>query len=411
MAATRNDLSSDEIDEALDAPDSRDVRLRRVTGRKESFAQRLYTGDFAFNFVGNRRRWYTLSAFLLAVSLLALLVGGLNLGIEFKGGSVFTVPTTVTSQTVTDYQRVVADSNLPDMDGTQVNSVGDTKVRVQTRSLSTDEVRTIRQELAAQASISPDDVGYQLIGPSWGSQVTQKSLTALVVFLVLVALLIGFYFRNWRMSLSALVALAHDLVITVGIYALIGFTFTPTSLIGVLTILGYSLYDTVVVFDMVRETTRGIERQNRTYSQATNAAVNQALVRSINTTIIGVLPVVAILIAGIAWLNGQGPLADLGLALFIGMVVGAYSSIFLAAPLLAQLKEREPDMIKHREALARRQNRVATRIETVIAPAAATVTSPAEVNITAAAIPPRDVDSRAAGRPQPKRTTRDERKK
>ncbi len=291
--------------------------------------------------------------------------------------------------------------------------MGDTKVRVQTRSMSTDEVRSMREVLGAAAQLGPDDVAYQLIGPSWGSQVTAKSLQALVVFLVLVALLIGIYFRNWKMSLAALVALAHDLIITVGVYALSGFTFTPTSMIGVLTILGYSLYDTVVVFDIVRANTRNMTRQTITYSEAANAAVNQALVRSINTTIIAVLPVVAILFAGVFVLNGQGPLADLGLALFIGMVVGAYSSIFLAAPLLAQLKEREPEMVKHRAALEKRRNRPKPRIETVVAPVDQPASITADVNITAALIPRKTpvVDDGGAKRPQPKHTSRSDRKK
>lgn len=395
-----------------DVDDFGNGQQRRVAPRKR-FSHRLYTGDFAFNFVGRRKLWYTVSAILIALSLVALLARGLNLGIEFKGGSVFTVPTQVSSQTLTQYQQTVREINLPDMDDAQVNTVGDSKVRVQTRSMSTDEVRTMREVLGAAAQVTPDDVAYQLIGPSWGSQVTQKSLQALIVFLVLVALLIGVYFRNWKMSAAALVALAHDLIITVGVYALSGFTFTPTSMIGVLTILGYSLYDTVVVFDIVRENTRNMTRQDVTYSEAANTAVNQALVRSINTTIIAVLPVVAILIAGVFVLSGQGPLADLGLALFIGMVVGAYSSIFLAAPLLAQLKELEPEMVKHRAALEKRRNRPKPRIETVVAPVDKPIAIAADVNITAAAIPQRSpvVDEGTAKRPQPKHTSRSERRK
>ncbi len=406
MTDTNTKSARDDVSDA-------EVAASPSPAAKRRFSHRLYTGDFAFNFVGQRKLWYTISAIMIAISLVALLGRGLNLGIEFKGGSVFTVPTQVSSQTLTDYQQIVRGIDLPDMDGAQVNTVGDTKVRVQTRSMSTDEVRSMREVLGAAAQLGPDDVAYQLIGPSWGSQVTAKSLQALVVFLVLVALLIGIYFRNWKMSLAALVALAHDLIITVGVYALSGFTFTPTSMIGVLTILGYSLYDTVVVFDIVRANTRNMTRQTITYSEAANAAVNQALVRSINTTIIAVLPVVAILFAGVFVLNGQGPLADLGLALFIGMVVGAYSSIFLAAPLLAQLKEREPEMVKHRAALEKRRNRPKPRIETVVAPVDQPASITADVNITAALIPRKTpvVDDGGAKRPQPKHTSRSDRKK
>jgi preprotein translocase subunit SecF len=194
--------------------------------------------------------------------------------------------------------------------------------------------------------INPDQVAYSLIGASWGSQITERALIALAVFLVLVALVIGIYFRDAKMSAAALIALVHDLILTIGIYALVGFTVTPATLIGVLTILGYSLYDTVVVFDKVRENVRDIRSSTtRTYSEAANLAVNQVLVRSINTTVIGVLPVAALLFTG-AVILGEGPLKDLALALFVGMVAGAYSSIFIATPLLAQMKERESDMKK-----------------------------------------------------------------
>jgi preprotein translocase subunit SecF len=173
---------------------------------------------------------------------------------------------------------------------------------------------------------------------------------------VLVSLLIWAYFRNYKMAIAAIVALVHDLIITVGVYALVGFTVTPATLIGVLTILGYSLYDTVVVFDKVRENTADLKNSRMTYSEAANAAVNQVLIRSINTTIIGVLPVAALTFAG-AFILGTGPLKDLGLALLVGMIAGAYSSIFIAAPLLAQLQEAEPEMKEHRERLARRAQR------------------------------------------------------
>ncbi len=198
---------------------------------------------------------------------------------------------------------------------------------------------------------------YSLIGASWGQQITQQAVIALFVFLGLVSLMIGIYFRNWKMSLTALTALIHDLILTVGIYALSGFTVTPATLIGMLTILGYSLYDTVVVFDKVRENVRDIKSSTtRTYSEAANLAVNQVLVRSINTTVIGVLPVAALLFAG-AFILGVGPLKDLSLALFVGMISGAYSSIFIATPLLAQLKEREPEMKKLAARIAARRSK------------------------------------------------------
>ncbi|SER54844.1 preprotein translocase subunit SecF [Propionibacterium cyclohexanicum] len=330
---------------------------------KGNFTHRLYTGEFEFSFVPHARRWYTISAILLLISVVALFTRGLNLGIDFKGGSVFTVPvSSVSSQTVPDFKQVLTRSAVPNLEGYEVTTVGGDSVRIQTRSLGNDEVSTLRHELADSAQTTPEKVNYSLIGPSWGQQITDKALQALVVFLVLVGLMIWLFFREWRMSVSALVALGHDLLVTVGFYALVGFTVTPATLIGVLTILGYSLYDTVVVFDKVRENTREITKQDRTFSEAANVAVNQVLVRSINTTLIGILPVLALLIAGIGFLGGEGPLADLGLALLIGMVTGAYSSIFIATPLLAQLREAEPAMKRHVASLERRRSRSAAKV-------------------------------------------------
>lgn len=334
---------------------------------KKSFAHRLYTGDFAFNFINRRRTWYTISAVILLISVLAVAFRGLNLGIDFVGGSVFQAPTQVNSSTIDDFARAVGNSGVTDLN-TQVNTVGDSQVRVQTRSLDTHEVVSVREAIAQQAQINTDEVAYSLVGPSWGQEVTQKALIALIVFLVLVSGLIWIYFREWKMSLAALVALMHDLVVTVGLYALVGFSVSPATLIAVLTILGYSLYDTVVVFDMVRVQTRDMKNQSRTYSQAANAAINQVLVRSINTTIIAVLPVVAILVAGLVVLGGEGPLADLGLAMLIGMLAGAYSSLFLATPLLAQLREREPEMKRHRAALEKGRRRGRAKVSAAVAP-------------------------------------------
>jgi preprotein translocase subunit SecF len=239
-----------------------------------------------------------------------------------------------------------------------VTQVGASTIRVETETLNTEtEVPKVKQALADLAGISPDQVNYSLIGASWGSQITERGLIALGVFLLLVSLMLWAYMRNLKMAGAAMVALLHDLVITIGVYALVGFTFTPESLIGMLTILGYSLYDTVVVFDKVRENTRHLTaNSSRTYSEAANLAVNQTLVRSINTTIIGVLPVAALLFAGGVILH-TGPLKDLSLALFVGMVSGAYSSLFIATPLLAMWKEREPDMIRQAKRVALRRER------------------------------------------------------
>jgi preprotein translocase subunit SecF len=312
-----------------------------------TIGHRLYTGEISYDFIGHRRRWYILSAILIAIALISLVWRGLDFGIEFKGGADFKAPTQVTAQTVDSMRDALRDSGVPELDEAIVNTIGDNQVRVQTRTLDpTEEVPKVRAAIANEVGINPDQVAYSLIGASWGGQITERALIALAVFLALVALVIGIYFRDAKMSVAALIALVHDVMLTIGIYALVGFTVTPATLIGLLTILGYSLYDTVVVFDKVRENVRDIRSSTtRTYSEAANLAVNQVLVRSINTTVIGVLPVVALLFAGAAIL-GEGPLKDLALALFVGMVSGAYSSIFIATPLLAQMKEREPDMKK-----------------------------------------------------------------
>ncbi|HSN11604.1 MAG TPA: protein translocase subunit SecF [Propionibacteriaceae bacterium] len=321
---------------------------------RQSITHRLYTGDLAYNFIGRRRIWYTISAVALLISLVALLVRGLDLGIEFRGGSDFQVPTTVTSSTVSQFREAVLSTGVPSLDSTVVTTVGDNRVRIQTRSLNVQEQTAVRAAIAKEAGKSSDEVAYQLIGASWGKQITQQAAIALVVFLVLVGLLIWIYFRDAKMSIAALSALLHDLIITIGIYALVGFTVTPATMIGVLTILGYSLYDTVVVFDKIRENVASMEIDKVTYSEAANHAVNQVLVRSLNTTIIGVLPVAALLFAGV-FVLGSGPLEDLGLALFVGMIAGAYSSIFIASPILAQLREREPEIMAHRERVERRR--------------------------------------------------------
>lgn len=329
-------------------------------GKKLGLAHRLYIGDISWDFIGHRKLFFAISAAMLGIALGALVLMGLKLGIEFKGGADFSAPMAVNAQTVDTVRDAVQGTKLADLDSTQVLTVGSNEVKVQTRTLTPDEVTKVRAAIAKTAGTTNDKVTYSLIGASWGKQITAKGVQALGVFIVLVSLLIWAYFRDWKMSIAAIVALVHDLILTVGIYALVGFTVTPATLIGVLTILGYSLYDTVVVFDKVKENVQGLTGQRRTYSEAANMAVNQVLVRSLNTTIIGVLPVAALLFAGVAVL-GSGPLMDLGLALFVGMIAGAYSSIFIATPLLAWLKEKEPAMKEHRAKLERSSQRSASR--------------------------------------------------
>ncbi|MBA2768680.1 MAG: protein translocase subunit SecF, partial [Sporichthyaceae bacterium] len=312
--------------------------------RLGTLGNRLYRGEVSYDFVALRKRWYVISGLLLALSVASLIWNGLTLGIEFRGGAEFRVASpTVTTQAVQDEVRSIVDGEIV------VQSVGPDSVRAQTEKLTSAELQEVQQSLADRFEVSRDDVSTQFIGPSWGQDISTKALRALVFFLLGLVVFLSLYFEP-KMALAAILALVHDLVITVGIYSLVGFEVTPASVIGFLTILGYSLYDTVVVFDKVRENTQGLAGGSRmTYSQAANLALNQTLVRSINTSVIALLPIAAILFAGVVLL-GVGPLKDLALALFVGVAAGTYSSIFIATPLLAGFKEREPAM----HALAKR---------------------------------------------------------
>jgi len=304
----------------------------------------LHRGEVSYNFIGKRKLWFTVSIALVVLSLGALFVKGLALGIEFKGGVEYQAKVQVTGNTVTDVSDAVKATNAKDLGDPVVTTIGQDQVRVQTKPLSQDDITKVRTAIAQEVGVATDQVSNSQIGASWGSQIANKAIIALIVFLVLVFGVIWVYFREPKASAAAIIALLHDVLITVGIYALIGFDVTPATVIGVLTILGYSLYDTVVVFDKIRENTRGITGSNRyTYSDATNLAVNQTIVRSVNTTLIALMPVGSILVVGTVVL-GTGPLKDLSLALFVGIAVGAYSSVFIAPALLAMFKEREPGM-------------------------------------------------------------------
>ncbi|MER5684863.1 protein translocase subunit SecF [Streptomyces sp. NPDC002205] len=306
--------------------------------RLGSLGSRLYRGEVAYDFIGKRKIWYGVSILITITAVVALAVGGLNMGIEFKGGAVFTTPST--SSTVAQ-----AEESAVSASGHQaiVQKLGNGGLRIQITEVDLAKSDAIKTELAKDLKVPEEKINADLVGPSWGEQIANKAWTGLGVFMILVVIYLAIAFE-WRMAIAALVALIHDITITVGIYALVGFEVTPGTVIGLLTILGYSLYDTVVVFDSLKEGTKGITKQTRwTYSEIANRSINGTLVRSINTTVVALLPVAGLLFIG-GGVLGAGMLNDISLSLFVGLAAGAYSSIFIATPLVADLKEREPQM-------------------------------------------------------------------
>ena len=313
-------------------------------GRFSKFGNSLYTGERSIDFVGRRKIWYSIAAVVLLLSvLLPTLRGGFHFGIEFQGGSEFRISQAADKGSDTAITAIEAvDAELNPI----VTTVGTGDLRIQTELLSDDESEIVRTALAEAYGVESADVSSSFIGASWGQEVTGKAIAGLLWFMALAAVLMALYFRTVKMSIAAMAALAHDLIATAGIYGALGFEVRPAAVIGFLTILGYSLYDTVVVFDKIRENTDEVEfSETATFKERVNLAINQTLVRSINTTIVAVLPVAAILFIG-AFFLGAGTLKDISLALFIGMIVGTYSTIFIAAPLYSQLREGESKFSK-----------------------------------------------------------------
>jgi preprotein translocase subunit SecF len=301
-----------------------------------SLASRMYHGETSFDIIGRRRLWFSISAVLVAISLVGLIWPGLNFGIDFKGGAVFRVRP---QHPVTEAE--VRRALGPVAEVVQISESEPVEVIVQTEVLGQPEVAGIRTKLAEVAGVERSEVSTQTIGSKWGSQVSRKAMIALLVFLVVVVIYVSLR-MEFKMAVAALVALLHDLIITAGIFALSRFEVTPATVIALLTILGYSLYDTVVVFDKVRENTGSLTAMSRTtYAQATNLAVNQTMMRSLNTSLASLLPILGLLLVG-NYLLGAETLKDLALALFVGVAAGAYSSIFIAPPLVAMWKEKEP---------------------------------------------------------------------
>lgn len=354
-----------------------------------ALGNRLYTGETSVDFVGKRKIWYLMSVAIVLVAAVGVFVRGINLGIEFEGGAKFTVPSTTS---VENARNIVKDAGI---ESALIVSVGNERLEIQTPPLEQEQIESFIAKISADFKVDKSTITTQSVGPSWGADITRQALIGLGVFILLVILFLTIYFEI-RMAMAAIVALLHDLLITIGVYAITGFEVTPATVIGVLTILGYSLYDTVVVFDKVKENTRGILAQSRlNYQEAANLALNQTLIRSINTSIVALLPVAAILIVGVGILQA-GTLKDLALALFVGIAAGTYSSVFIATPLLVQLKENQPEIISLKNRVhARRANAGISGTESVQISVSTTSTTVMQ----------------AGPRSQPKRFSRSKRKK
>jgi len=328
---------------------------------------RLYTGTGAFDIVGRRRLWYALFGALMAVCLASIVLRGFNLGVDFTGGTLLEFPTAGASAAVdVEAVRTVVERAVGIEPTVQIAGSGATEAaQIRTEALDPAQLVAVKQALfdafqpvGAGGAPAIESISDRAVSGSWGGQITRQALIALAVFLVLVTLFLTLYFER-SMAIAALVALVHDVVVTAGVYSLVGFEVSPATVIGLLTILGFSLYDTVVVFDKVSENTRGLlGLSRRTYGEAANLALNQTLVRSVNTSLIAVLPVLGLLVIGVGLL-GVGVLADLALVQMVGIIAGALSSLLLATPLLVDLKMRDP---RFREQAERVRSRRATAV-------------------------------------------------
>jgi preprotein translocase subunit SecF len=323
------------------------------------FGNDLYSGKTSLPFVGRRNLWFIIAAVLVLGAVLVPVFRPIQFSIEFTGGSQFTVSGVSSAD-----QGIAEDAVhtvVPDAT-TKVTTIGADTIRVQTDQMTPDETQDVATALADAYGVPKSEVTTSFIGPSWGADVTRQSLWGLAIFLALTFIILGLYFRTWKMSAAAIIGLVDVLVITVGVYALFGFEISPAAIIGFLTILSYALYDTTVVFDKIREnTSEDGEVSGRTFGESVNLAVNQTLVRSINTTVVAILPTGAILFIG-AFALGAQTLTDISLSIFVGTIVAAYSTIFVAAPLYSLLRENEP-------AVKARDERVLAARERAVVPA------------------------------------------
>jgi len=300
---------------------------------------RLYRGETTFNFFGRRWLGFGISIAIMVITVLSLFTRGLNLGMDFEGGIAWEVP--AQSLTVEDVQTILDANGVSSADAKiqVLNGSDGSRIRVQVGAESEAVSTAVQNALAEKAGVPADDVSVALVSSSWGRSITEKAVRALLVFFLVVSLYISWRFE-WKMAISAIAAMAHDVLISVGVYSVLGLAVTPATVIAFLTILGFSLYDTIVVFDKVHDNTKRFSASRVSYGDITNVSMNQVLMRSINTSLAAVLPVLSLLILG-SWILGAVALQEFALALLVGMLLGAYSSIYIATPLLGILKTRE----------------------------------------------------------------------
>jgi preprotein translocase subunit SecF len=373
----------------------------RPDGRRHTPAD-LYHERTNFDFTGRAWRWAILSGTLILIALIAMFTRGLNLGIDFEGGTSWQVPVEGKSASVTDVREVLSPLGVDDAKVLVLEGDSGQSVRVQTEDVNPRAEDGVTDALAQYGGVERSEVSVDTVGPTFGDRVRDNAIKALIVFFVVVAAYLAIRFE-WKMAIAAVLAVAHDIVITVGVYALTGFEVTPATVIAFLTILGFSMYDTVVVFDKVKENeaTIGTVRAD-TYSKMVNRSMNQVLMRSLSTSLVAVLPVASLLFVG-SGLFGAIALRDFALALFVGILTGAYSSIFVATPLLAWWKEREPRYRALRERSAEQMARADVSVEEPAAepePEPEPEPAPAAAGVPAA--PPRPTSPRPAAGPPPR---------
>jgi preprotein translocase subunit SecF len=370
---------------------------------EHGIVHRLYHGETAFPLIQRRKAFYIASLVLVVIALASMLFKGFNLGVEFKGGAVFQAQDKA-HVSIADVRSAMTDAGVKDPIVQTVKTTdGSTSYRVETEALTIAEQDKVQGALAKKTGVKSNEVSITSVSSSWGKQVTKKALYGLIIFLIAVVIYISIRFEP-KMAAAAIIALIHDLLLAAGVYSVLGFVVTPSTIIALLTVLGYSLYDTIVVFDKVDENTKGLEKQSqRTYAEAAELAVNQTFMRSINTSLIALLPVSGLLFVG-ALLLGAGTLKDLALALFVGLGSGAYSSLFLATPLLADLKEREPrfQQLHSRVIERRRTGKAPVRLSQRSANADAPVEEDSSPSTTATSTAVRKAPARQPGKRKPK---------